>query len=166
MLTLMALCLLTVVPRAVSAGEAEQAANATTAGKPVTQAIRGHVSSSEQKAARAAALRARIKAVEEGKNRPSTTEKTVVPIEHRSVRGSQEMKKKMEAAKDSGKRGTAKLKGYLNGFLGSLQEVSDMLSAAEDKGQRSARQKKRKMSFKERLKIELEKKRQRNNARK
>ncbi len=163
MLVLMALCLLAAAPRVVAAEETGATSNITAS---VVQPARGHVSSPEQKAARAAKLRARIKAIEEGKNRSSTTEKTVVPIGHRSVRGSEQIKKKMEAAKESGKKGTAKLKGYFSGLLGSLQKFSDTLSSYEDKGRISARKKERKMSFKERLKIELEKKRQRNNARK
>jgi len=135
---------------------------------PAVDPVRGGFSSEEARTARAAALKAKIKAVKEGKNRP-VTENAVVPIGHRSVRGTNEIKAKMEASKDSGKRGTAKLQGYLSSFLGGMQSLNDALSGAEDNGELSAKQKarlkERKISFKERLKLELEKKRQRNNAR-
>jgi len=128
---------------------------------PVAEPVRGSVSSEETRADRAAKLKVKMRAIEEGTNRP-VAEKVVVPIEHRSVRGSDAIKAKMEASKGSGKRGTAKMQGYINGFMGGLQNLSNMLSGPEDKEKLSARQRERKMSFKERLKMELEKKRQRN----
>jgi len=130
---------------------------------PVMEPVRGSFSSEAARADRAAKLRAKIKAIKEGKNRP-VMEEVVVPIEHRNVRGSEQIKAKMEASKDSGKRGTAKMQGYIDGFMGGLQSFSEMLSGPEDKARLSARQQERKMSFKERLKMELEKKRQRNEA--
>lgn len=131
----------------------------------VVEPIQGSFSSEETRADRAAKLRAKIKAIEEGTNRP-VAEEIVVPIEHRSVRGSDQIKEKIEASKDSGKRGSAKIQSYINGFLGGMQSFSDMLSSSEDREKLSVRQKERKMSFKERLKMELEKKRQRNETRK
>jgi len=127
----------------------------------VMEPVRGSFSSEETRADRAAKLRAKMKAIEERRNRP-VAEKVVVPIEHRNVRGSEQIKAKMEASKGSGKRGTAKIQGYINGFMGGLRSFSDMLSGPEDKEQLSARKKERKMSFKERLKMELKKKQQRN----
>jgi len=132
---------------------------------PVMGSVRGSFSSEDARAERAAKLRAKMEAIEERRNRPVAKE-AVVPIEHRSVRGSEQIKAKIEASKDSGKKGTAKMQGYINGFMGGLQNLSSMLSGPEDKEKLSARQKERKMSFKERLKLELEKKRQRNEARK
>jgi len=128
---------------------------------PVMEPVRGSFSSEETRADRVAKLKVKMKAIEEGTNRP-VAEEAVVPIEHRSVRGSDAIKAKIEASKDSGKKGTAKMQGYINGFMGGLQNLSNMLSDPEDKEKLSARQQERKMSFKERLKMELEKKRQRN----
>lgn len=131
---------------------------------PAVEPVRGSVSSEDARADRAAKLKVKMKAIEEGTNRP-VAEKVVVPIEHRSVRGSDQIKGKMEASKDSGKRGNAKIHSYINGFLGGLQRFSDTLSSPGDKKQLSERQKERKMSFRERLKLELEKKKKRNEAR-
>jgi len=131
---------------------------------PAVEPARGSISSEETRADRTAKLKIKMKAIEEGKNRPAA-EEAVVPIEHRSVRGSDAVKAKIEASKDSGKKGTAKMQSYINGFMGGLQSLSNMLSGPEDKEKLSTRQKEQKMSFKERLKLELEKKRQRNFAR-
>ncbi|MDQ6959009.1 MAG: hypothetical protein Q9M24_07870 [Mariprofundaceae bacterium] len=128
---------------------------------PVVEPARGSVSSEDTRADRAAKLKVKMKAIEEGTNRP-VAEEVVVPIGHRSVRGSDAIKAKIEASKDSGKKGTAKMQGYINGFMGGLQSLSNMLSDPEDREKLSTRQKERKMSFKERLKLELEKKRERN----
>ncbi len=132
---------------------------------PIVEPVRGSISSEDARVDRAAKLRARMKAIEEGKNRP-VVEDVAVPIEHRSVRGSDQIKAKMKASKDSGKRGTAKMQSYINGFMGGLQRLSDTLSSFKDREQLNVRQKERRMSFRERLKLELEKKRKRNEAKK
>jgi len=132
---------------------------------PIVEPVRGSISSEDARVDRAAKLRARMKAIEEGKNRP-VVEDVAVPIEHRSVRGSDQIKEKMQASKDSGKRGTAKMQSYINGFMGGLQRLSDTLSSFKDREQLNVRQKERRMSFRERLKLELEKKRKRNEAKK
>ncbi len=90
----------------------------------------------------------------------SNNEKAVVPIGHRTALGVDQMKRKEKAAKGSGKRGTALLKGYLSGFLGGLNNFSHGLRNSEGKVL-TAKQKEKRLSFKERLKLELERKRQR-----
>jgi len=95
-----------------------------------------------------------------GKKHRSAAQKTVVPIERRTVYGAEQIKKKAEASKESGKRGNAKLNGYLNGFLDGLNSVSRSLSSTDGKVL-TAKQKERRMSFKERLKLEMERKQQR-----
>jgi len=99
-----------------------------------------------------------------GKKHRSAAQKAVVPIERRTVYGAEQIRKKAEASKGSGKRGNAELNGYLNGFLDGLNGLSRNLSKTE--GPMSARQKEKRMSFKERLKLELERKQQRNNGKK
>jgi len=99
-----------------------------------------------------------------GKKHRSAAQKAVVPIERRTVYGAEQIKKKVQASKGSGKRGNAELNGYINGFLDGLNGLSRNLSKTE--GPLTARQKEKRMSFKERLKLELERKQQRNNGEK
>ncbi|MDQ6982277.1 MAG: hypothetical protein Q9M08_04625 [Mariprofundus sp.] len=100
----------------------------------------------------------------EKKQHHPAVQKAAVPIERRTVYGAEQIKKKAEASKESGKRGNAKLNGYLNGFLDGLNGLSRNLSKTE--GPMTARQKEKRMSFKERLELELERKQQRNNGEK
>jgi hypothetical protein len=130
---------------------------------PAVEPARGNVSSDAQRAERTAALKAKMKAIEEGKEHPAV-EKVNVPLEDRTVHGTDQIKAKMEASKKTGEKGTAKLKEYVSGVFGSLQGLSDVFSGPEDKEKLAERDRERNMSFKERLNLELEKQKQRTEA--
>jgi len=86
--------------------------------------------------------------------------KAAVPVGHRTALGIDQIKQKEEAAKGSSKRGTAKLQGYISGFMGGINSFSHSIS--NTKGETlTAKQKEKRLSFKERLKLEMERKRQR-----
>jgi len=93
----------------------------------------------------------------------SDNKKAVVPVGHRTALGVDQIRAKEKAAKGSSKRGTAKLKGYFNGFLNGMNSVSHSLSNPDGKVL-TAKQKEKRLSFKEQLKLEMERKRQRNNV--
>lgn len=127
---------------------------------PAVEPARGSVSSDAQRAERAAALKAKMKAIKEGKNHPAV-EKANVPIEDRTVQGTDQIKAKMKASEKSGEKGTRKLKEYVSGMFGSLQGLSNLFSGPEDKERLAERERERNMSFKERLNLELEKQKKR-----
>jgi len=93
----------------------------------------------------------------------SNREKVIVPVGHRTAYGADQVKDKEEAAKESSKRGTEQLKGYLNGFLKGINSASRSLSNPDGK-ELTAKQKEKRLSFKEQLKLEMGRKRQRNSA--
>jgi len=94
-------------------------------------------------------------------NHNSVAGKATVPVGHRTAYGTDQIQQKEQAAKGSSKRGTAKLKGYINGFMDGLNSFSRSMSTTEGKAL-TAKQKEKRLSFKEQLKLEMERKRQRN----
>ncbi len=137
------------------------------AGAATSPAVRGHVSSSEQKASRAAKLKAKIKAIEEGRLHAAKKIEKPVPVAHQSARGSDQIRKKMEATEESGKKATRKLKSLVSGFMKKVREFSGKYSVGSREDGKSAlkRQRERKMSFREQLKLELDRQRERKKAR-
>jgi len=122
----------------------------------------GHVSSPEQKANRAAKLKAKIKAIEERSERA----KEPVPVAHQTARGSEQIREKMKASEESGKKATRKVKNWFSGIAGSIRKFSRKHGISpKDGGKRALEEKpEREMSFKEQLKFELEKQRERKKA--
>jgi len=133
---------------------------------PVVEPVRGSVSSEDQKADRAAKLRAKIKAIEERRLHPPKKVLAPVPLYRKNVRGLDKIKAKEELSKDSGKRGTAKLKSYIHAIFGGFESPALAKYIAEHGRPGGNPDTMKGMSFKARLKLELEKKRKRNEARK
>jgi len=115
---------------------------------PVVEPIRGNVSSEDQQVDRATKLRAKIKAIEERRLHPQKKAAEPVPLYRKNVRGNDNIKAKMRLSKEAGKRGTEKLQSYLHAVFGGC-------------GTPESRHDKRKLTFKERLKQEIEKQRSR-----
>lgn len=130
---------------------------------PVVVPLRGHATSPDERAERAARRKAKIKAVEERRHRV-VEERSPTP---QAARGGDQIKAKMRASETSGKRATEKIKHWFSSLLGKVQKFSESHGLAhgeESKGTRNAARE-RKMSFKERLKLELERQRARAKAR-
>jgi len=128
---------------------------------PVVEPVRGNVSTEDQKAGRAAKLKAKMKAIEEHRFYPKR-KTALVPEYRKTARGTDQIKAKAELSKDAGKRGTAKLKSYIHAIFGGF-ESPEMANYIAENGHGDST---KGMSFKTRLKLELEKKKQRNEARK
>jgi len=162
---LLSLCLLAGVVRGgAEAGEAGRISELSSgAGMTGAAPDYGHVSSPEQKTSRAAKLKAKIKAIEE--RRLHAVEKPV-PVAHRTARGSEQVKEKMKASEESGKKATQDVKNWFSGIAGTIRKFSRKHGiSSKDGGKRALEEKpEREMSFKEQLKFELEKQRERKKA--
>jgi len=164
---LLLLCLLTGVVRsgAEEAGEAGRISGSSPAADMTAapSADHGHISSPEQKTSRAAKLKAKIKAIEE--RRLHAVEKPV-PVAHQTARGSEQVKEKMKASEESGKKATQDVKNWFSGIAGTIRKFSRKHGISpKDGGKRALEEKpEREMSFKEQLKFELEKQRERKKA--
>jgi len=133
---------------------------------PVVAPVRNSISSEEQQADRAAQLKAKIKAIEERQLHPPKKIAAPVPLYRKNVRGTDNIKAKEQLSKDAGKRGTAKLKSYIHAIFGGF-ESPEMAKYIARHGRPGGNPDNLKgMSFQEHLKLELEKKRKRNEARK
>lgn len=130
---------------------------------PAVESSQAHASSDSQRAERAAALKAKINAYKEGRMHP-TIKKVDKPIADQNVRGANKIQAKIADSKKAGERGNAKLKQYMNDLFGGLQGYSDAFSGSENKGSEDKEKTARKMSFKERLKLELAKQKKRTEA--
>ncbi len=133
---------------------------------PVVEPVRGSVSTEDQQAARAAELKAKIKAIEEHQLHPIKKVAAPVPLYRKNVRGTSQIKEKEELSKDAGKRGTAKLKSYIHAIFGGFESAGMRNYIAEHGRSGGNPANMRGMSFKARLKMELKKQRQRDEARK
>ncbi len=133
---------------------------------PVVEAVRGSVSSEDQQAERAAQLKAKIKAIEERQLHPPKKVAAPVPLYRKNVRGTDQIKAKEALSKDAGKRGTDKLKSYMHAVFGGFESpaMAKYIAKHGRPGGNPASMKG--MSFQERLKLELAKKRKRNESRK
>ncbi len=147
-------------------GSASAAENNGGLKAPMVEPVRGDFSNGSQQAARAAALKAKIKAIEERRLHPPKEVAKPVPLYRRSVRGTNEIKAKEDLSKNAGKRGTAKLKSYIHAIFGGFESAGMRDYAAEHGHSGGNHDSMRGMTFKERLKLELKKKRQRNEVRK
>jgi len=166
MIALTVFCMLMGVAyvRPGNAGEIEQAANVSspTADGAVAHRTVGSVSSPEKKAVRAAKLKARIKAIEEGRGHPRQGKKAAVPLEQQTVRGSGRIKAKMRASEESGKKATRKLHQWYSSIMEKARALTGRMSISKkDMETDENRKRERKMSFKERLKLELARQRER-----
>jgi len=132
---------------------------------PVVQPVRGSVSTEDQQTDRAAKLKVKMKAIEEHRFYPKR-EATLVPEYRKTARGTDQVKAKAELSKDAGKRGTAKLKSYIHAVFGGFEspEMAKYIAKHGRSGAHSGNLVG--MSFQERLKLELEKKKKRNETRK
>jgi len=160
---LLSLCLLTSVVRS-GAGEAGRISGSSPAADmTAAPAEHGHISSPEQKTSRAAKLKAKIKAIEE--RRLHAVEKPV-PVAHQTARGSEQVKEKMKASEESGKKATQDVKNWFSGIAGTIRKFSRKHRISPKNGGKRALEEKpeREMSFKEQLKFELEKQRERKKA--
>jgi len=132
---------------------------------PVVEPVRGNVSTEDQKADRAAKLKAKMKAIEEHRFYPKK-KAAPVPEYRKTARGTEQIKAKEELSKDAGKRGTAKLKSYMHAIFGGFESPAMAKYIAKHGRPGGNPDSLKGMSFQERLKLELEKKRKRNEARK
>jgi len=133
---------------------------------PVVEPVRGSISTEGQQAARAAKLKAKIKAIEEHQIHPPKEVAKPVPLYRKNVRGTKEIKEKEKLSKGAGKRGTAKLKSYIHAIFGGFKSAGMSNYIAEHGRPGGNPASMRGMSFKARLKLELKKQQQRDEARK
>lgn len=159
---LLSLCLLTSVVRSGAEEAGRISGSSSDAYMTATSPDRGHLSSPEEKTSRAAKLKAKMKAIEERHLRA----KEPVPVAHQTARGSGQIREKMKATEESGKKATQKVKDWFSGIAGTIRKFSKKHEISSKDGGKSTLEKKgeREMSFREQLKLELERQRERKKA--